>query len=313
MPTDQPRLLIFTAHPDDAEYHAGGLATIYRLLDREVKIVSLTDGRAGHYEREEHELIPMRRREAAQAGRVINSPYETLDFPDGQLQPTLEARHRVIQEIRQFQPDLVLTHRTCDYHPDHRAVGHIVQDASYLITVPRVLPEIPALRQAPVFAFMPDMFTRPARLRADEVLDVTGYVNQIVAMLACHVSQVFEWLPYEEGTLNTVPRDATERIDWVRAWYAKHMKPRADHFRNDLQRVFGTECGDQMHFVEVFEISEYGTIPDSQRRRELFPHNGATEANGTASSHLNQLHDQLAGPHGDVSSVQRDDSAKLQH
>jgi hypothetical protein len=190
-------------------------------------------------------------------------------------------------------------------------VGQIVQDASYLITVPRVLPEIPALRQAPVFAYMTDMFTRPARLRADEVLDVTGYVNQIVAMLACHVSQVFEWLPYEEGTLNMVPQEETERIDWVRAWYAKHMKPRADHFRDDLQRVFGTERGDQMQFVEVFEISEYGTIPDSRRRRELFPRNGALEAKGTASSRSARSHEPLAGPHGGVGSGKHHDREKL--
>ena len=274
MPVDPIRLLILTAHPDDAEYHAGGLAALYRKLGRCVKILTLTDGRAGHHKRGEQELIAMRRREAARAGQVIGSSYQTLDFPDGQLQPTLEARLRVIQEMRLFKPDLVLTHRTCDYHPDHRAVGQIVQDASYLVTVPMVLPDVPPLRQAPVFAYMGDTFTRPARIRADVVLNVADHVDKIVAMLACHESQVFEWLAYEEGTLDTVPHGEAERLEWARRWFAKHMKNRVEHFRDDIRRFFGREIGEQLQFVEVCEISEYGTIPDRKRYRELFPQNG---------------------------------------
>ena len=271
MTSNGPKLLIIAAHPDDAEFHAGGLATIYSQLGRCVKMLSVTDGAAGHYERNASDLIPRRRREAAEAGEVIGAEYETLHFPDGQLQVTLEVRHRIIEEIRTFKPDLVLTHRTCDYHPDHRAVGQSVQDASYLVTVPRVLPEFPALSRAPVFAYMQDLFTRPVRLRADEVLDVTQYVDTIVAMLACQHSQVFEWLPYEEGTLETVPNGEAERLEWLRAWYTRHASPRAKHFRDDLINFFGSEKGREIEFVEVFEISEYGTVPDASMRRKLFP------------------------------------------
>jgi hypothetical protein len=52
------------------------------------------------------------------------------------------------------------------------------------------------------------------------------------------------------------------------------MKNRVEHFRDDIRRVFGNEMGEQLQFVEVCEISEYGTIPDRKRYRELFPHNG---------------------------------------
>ena len=279
IPSNGPKLLIIAAHPDDAEFHAGGLATIYRQLGRSVKMLSVTDGAAGHYERNASDLIPMRREEAAAAGKVIDAEYETLHFPDGQLQATLEVRHRIIQEIRTFKPDLVLTHRTCDYHPDHRAVGQSVQDASYLVTVPRVLPEFPALSQAPVFAYMQDLFTRPVRLRADEVIDVTNYVDTVVAMLACQHSQVFEWLPYEEGTLETVPDGETERLQWLRAWYTRHAGPRAEHFREELLTTFGSDKGNDIEFVEVFEISEYGTVPDASTRRKLFPTGVQAQAN----------------------------------
>ena len=47
-----PRILLIGAHPDDAEYHAGGLLTRYRKeLDATVKLISMTDGAAGHHER----------------------------------------------------------------------------------------------------------------------------------------------------------------------------------------------------------------------------------------------------------------------
>ena len=60
-----PRLLILGAHPDDAEFHAGGLATVYRSLGYSVKLISVTDGGAGHHQRSRATLIETRRDEAA--------------------------------------------------------------------------------------------------------------------------------------------------------------------------------------------------------------------------------------------------------
>ena len=88
-------------------------------------------------------------------------PAKSGTIPDGALQATLELRQRVIREIRGFRPDLVLTHRTNDYHPDHRATGQVVQDASFLVRVPRIVPEVPVLQRDPVVAFMSDLFTKP--------------------------------------------------------------------------------------------------------------------------------------------------------
>ena len=67
-----PRILLLGAHPDDAEYHAGGLLTRYRKeLDATVKLISLTDGAAGHHERSSEELRELRQEESANAGKVI--------------------------------------------------------------------------------------------------------------------------------------------------------------------------------------------------------------------------------------------------
>ena len=253
------RLLVLGAHPDDAEYHAGGLAKVYRELGSVVRMIALTDGSAGHHWRSPATLGQIRRAEAAAAGRVIGATYETWDIPDGQLMPTLEVRQRVIREIRTFAPDLVLTHRTCDYHPDHRAVGQLVQDASYLVTVPNVLGEVPALRKDPVVACMADIFSKPNRMAPDVVLDVTDRLDTILAMLACHRSQVFEWLPYEGGVLDEVPADDMDKPAWLRGWYLEQMRRRVEWFRPELIAAYGPQRGAEIEAVEVYEISEYAS------------------------------------------------------
>ncbi len=264
------RLLILGAHPDDAEFHAGGLATRYRAAGHEVRMISVTDGSAGHHRLKPPQLVDIRREEARAAGAVIGAEYLVWDFADGHLQPSLELREAIIREIRTYQPDLVLTHRTNDYHPDHRAVGQAVQDASYMVTVPLIAADVPALRKDPVVAYMPDLFTRPNPLRPDIVLDTGDEIESTVAMLACHASQVFDFLPFNGNYEIPVPADADERLKWLRDWYIHHTGSRASFFRQALCKEYGSERGEQIEFAEAFEISEYAAGATLQQRRQLF-------------------------------------------
>jgi LmbE family N-acetylglucosaminyl deacetylase len=270
MPADPLHLLILGAHPDDAEYHAGGLAAIYGEAGHVVKMVSVTNGQSGHFKISGQELAEIRRAEARAAGEVIGVPYEVWDLPDGRLQPTLELRERIIRELRTFRPDLVLTHRPNDYHPDHRAVGQAVQDASYLVTVPPICPDVPSLRRDPIVGYLPDLFTRPAPLRADVVIDVTDRMETIVRMMASHRSQFFEWLPYNEGRADEVPEGETEKLAWLRGWYEKKIAPFAERHRKALVAEFGPDRGEAIEYCEVFEISEYAAPLDEAARRRLF-------------------------------------------
>ena len=94
---DSPRLLIIGAHPDDAEYHAGGLAEHLSSAWALREMVSVTDGGAGHFRRGADELIAARREESVAAGKIIDAEYESLGFPDGQLLPSVEVRHSIIR------------------------------------------------------------------------------------------------------------------------------------------------------------------------------------------------------------------------
>ena len=267
----QVRLLVLGAHPDDAEFHAGGLISLYRQLGHVVKLVAVTDGGAGHHRLSREDLVQVRRREAAAAGRVVGADYETWDHPDGRLLPTLEVREQLIREIRTFRPDLVLTHRTCDYHPDHRAVGQAVQDASYLVTVPLVCPETPFLSRDPVVAYMPDAFTRPYPLRPDVVIDIEPQIDRVVQMLACHQSQVFDFLPFNRGEREPIPAADPERLEWLKRWYLRRIAPRAARYREQAARFYGVEEAARLRYVEAYEVSEYAAPLDESARTRLFP------------------------------------------
>ena len=266
-----PRVLVLGAHPDDAEYAAGGLAAKMRWAGHTVKFVSVTDGGAGHQRLQPADLRAVRKEEATAAGKVIGVDYDVWGNPDGSLLPTLDVRSQIISEIRRFQPDLVLTHRPCDYHPDHRAVAQAVQDACYMVTVPLVVPEVPALRIEPVVAYMVDTFTRPSSLRTDVLLDTADQLEVIISMLACHRSQVFDWLPYNEGILDTLPESEEDRHRWLRDWYIGRVFGRAELFREPLIAKYGPAHGAEVQVCEALEISEYAAPLTEEKRKWLFP------------------------------------------
>src|SRR4051794_33044751 len=95
-----PRLLVIGAHPDDAEYKAGGLATYLSRQGGFVRFVSVTNGEAGHHEMWGPRLVERRRAEALAAAATIGIEYDVWDHPDGRLEPSLALREQVIRLIR---------------------------------------------------------------------------------------------------------------------------------------------------------------------------------------------------------------------
>jgi LmbE family N-acetylglucosaminyl deacetylase len=177
----------------------------------------------------------------------------------------------VIALVRAFRPDLVPTHRPNDYHPDHRYASQLVQDACYLVTVPAIVPEVPHLARDPVIAYLPDEFQKPYPLRPTVAVDVGPVFGAIVGMLHCHVSQFYEWLPYNTGRLDQVPAADGARRDWLAGQVRPRLRRQADRFRDLLAQTYGPERGPQVELAEVFEPCEYGAPLDDDARRRLFP------------------------------------------
>ncbi len=265
------RVLIIGAHPDDGDIKAGGTAAKWCDLGHVVRLVSLTDGGAGHQTMSGPPLTSRRRAEARAAAAVIGATYEVLDAADGGLDDGLENRHRVIRLIRSFRPDLILTHRSTDYHPDHRFAGLLVQDASYLLTVPAICPDAPHMAKTPVILSFSDAFKKPCRFEPHVVVDIKGEFDRLIEMLHCHQSQFYEWLPANAGHLDRVPEGDVERRDWLDGRIRGRIAPLADRFRDLVVRTYGGQAGERVRYIEAFEVSEYGAPLDAEARSRLFP------------------------------------------
>lgn len=265
------RILIIGAHPDDADIKAGGTAARWCGGGHAVRLVSLTDGRAGHHAMAGPELVERRRAEATAAAAVIGATYDILNHPDGELDDRLENRREVIRLIRSARPDLIITHRSNDYHPDHRFTGLLVQDASYLLTVPSICPEVPHLAACPVIVYFSDAFTRPCRFEPHVVVDIDDVFDRVVDMLHRHESQFYEWLPYNAGHPEQVPQGDDARRAWLAGRIRERIEPLGDRYRESVVQTYGEERGAKVRLIEAFEVSEYGAPLDAAARARLFP------------------------------------------
>jgi LmbE family N-acetylglucosaminyl deacetylase len=261
------RVIMFGAHPDDCD-EAGGTAVLYSQMGYAVKFVSVTNGDAGHQTQKGKELAKRRYAESQEAGKRLGVTYDVLDNHDGLLLPTLEVRLQVIKEIRGWNADVVIAPRPNDYHPDHRYTGVLVQDAAYMVAVPNIAPETPALKKNPVFLYYQDYFQRPNPFRPDITVDISAVYDKKIAGYDAHESQMYEWLPWIGHYLQEVPLGKTERI----AWLAKHWNvPISPEVRVSLEKWYGKERADKVSHAEAFEICEYGAQPNEAEIKRLFP------------------------------------------
>jgi len=270
-PMERPlRILCIGAHPDDCEVKMGGTAALYAALGHQVKFISVTNGDAGHYAQGGGVLAERRRAEAQEAARRLGiAAYEVLDHHDAELIPSVEVRKQLIRKIREWQADLVFAPRPNDYHPDHRYTGQLVQDAAYLVMVPNVASDVPALRHNPVFLYLSDHFQKPNPFTPDIAVAIDEVIERKLDALDAHVSQFYEWLPWIDGRLEEVPADPVARRQWLRqAWLER---PLSDNMRAALARWYGPEIAARVRYAEAFEVCEYGYQPDEAEIRRLFP------------------------------------------
>jgi LmbE family N-acetylglucosaminyl deacetylase len=139
--SDVRRAMVIVAHPDDPEFFCGG--TIARWVREGVEVVYLilTNGdKGGNDPNVAEELAALREEEQRAAARVLG--VNTIIFlgeSDGELQPTLSLRRRVVREIRRHKPQLIVCPDPAAYyfdtgyinHPDHRAAGVVALEAIF--------------------------------------------------------------------------------------------------------------------------------------------------------------------------------------
>lgn len=278
------KILMIGAHQDDNEFRCGGLTAKLIAKGHEVRFLSMCNGSGGHHILTPEETVRVRAGESAQVAKLLGITYDVWDINDCSIEPDLATRRRLIRYIREYSPDLIITHRENDYHADHRAVGKLVQDASYMLIVPHECPDVPAMKRTPVIMYNEDYFNNPPFEMA-VIVPVDDVVDIKLKIASINVSQVYEWLPYTKG--DVVPEGDAERFEWLkglnitedttdeevmaapRGYGVRFAKPAA-RFRKELIEIYGEEKGSKIRYAEAFGLSPYGSPLTEEIKKELF-------------------------------------------
>ncbi|MBI3963051.1 MAG: PIG-L family deacetylase [Deinococcus sp.] len=192
------KVMVIAAHPDDAEFQAGGTIARWVQEGSEVVYVIATRGDKGSEDPKmtTARLISMREAEQRAAAKVLGvKEVVFLDYRDGELAPTLELKRDLARVIRKYRPDIVITiDPTKMYgsdfvnHSDHRAIGEAALDAIYPMARDHLnRPELLAEGLEPhkvreVFLTLP--------VRPDTWIDIEPVLAKKIAALLAHQSQI---------------------------------------------------------------------------------------------------------------------------
>jgi LmbE family N-acetylglucosaminyl deacetylase len=186
------RVLAVAAHPDDLEQLCGGTLARFVAEGHEVTMCHVSRGDRGSFSHTMEEIASIRHREAAAAAGVIRATHVSLGLSDGEVSSADPGQKDLaIDLIRSARPDLVITHHPSDYMPDHVEAGKLIEDASFVATLPlyrttqAVHPTVPAVYYMDTLAGL--------GFSPTEYVDISNVIDIKIAALAEHVSQV-EWL-----------------------------------------------------------------------------------------------------------------------
>jgi N-acetylglucosamine malate deacetylase 1 len=166
----------------------------------------------------------------------------------------------------------VMTHRPNDYHPDHRYTGVLVQDSAYMVAVPFFCPDVPPLKNNPVFLFYPDGFQKPNPFQPDVAVSIDSVIERKLDALDALESQFYEGGAL--GSADLIPSDPAkqqERRRQVREQFAARNRSVAEHYRGKLADWYGKDRADKVQYAEAFEVCEYGRRPNKEEMARLFP------------------------------------------
>ncbi|MEM6343554.1 MAG: bacillithiol biosynthesis deacetylase BshB1 [Bacteroidota bacterium] len=182
-------VLIFAAHPDDAELACSG--TIAKLVSegKKVGIVDLTRGELGS-----RGSAALRDQEAAASSKILGlSARENLRFRDGFFKNDEEHQIAVLKKIRKFRPDIVIGNAPFDRHPDHGRASSLIRESFFLSGLRRIETfdeggkAQEAYRPKRIFYYIQDHHLEPSF-----VVDITPFYDAKLASIKAFASQFFD-------------------------------------------------------------------------------------------------------------------------
>lgn len=260
------RVMVIGAHPDDADIVCGCTAAKLVAKGARVKFVAVCNGNIGHHIYSREKTAAVRRQETLNAAKVFGlDSYDIYGYGDARVPNDFEARELVARKIQEFEPDIIITHRDCDYHVDHRTVGTLVKDCGYMLGCPHWIEGSKPLRRRPLILLMRDNFTVPRVMRPDILVDADPYIGKWCDALDCQVSQFYEWLAWDKGVENEVKAIGDRKVNIAgrNAYLIKYWGVRKSYDANRFAFAWREQypgCA-VPKMVEAYEISEYGRPP----------------------------------------------------
>lgn len=237
--SNEPRtVLAVGAHPDDVEFLCAGTLALLRQRGWRIVIATMTPGDLGSATRSRDEISKTRREEARCSAAILEAEYRCLESADFKIFFGDALCRHVTGLIRAARPDLVLTHSSVDYLPDHEETSRIVRQACFSAPVRNYEvkgfggAETPTERISHLYYFDAvegiDFLGRPVRMSL--VVDISTVIETKERMLAQHASQR-EWLRVQHG------RD--RYLEDMRAWSRKRGEQVGCAFGEGLRQHVG--------------------------------------------------------------------------
>jgi 4-oxalomesaconate hydratase len=230
------RLLVIGAHSADFVWRAGGAVAVTTEAGGTARVIALSygeRGESGELWKEPgmtvEQVKEIRRREGEQAAAVLGADFRGLDLGDYPLEIDAAALQRIADEIREFAPDVLVTHTTVDpFNPDHGVAGAAVDRARSLAAgagVPSAFATVtpPALlhfepHQPELCDFVPTTF-----------LDITAVYDRKLAAMAEMKAQAYLQTYYAER--------AAHRGNHARRASGRNEVRHAEAFRRVIPQV----------------------------------------------------------------------------
>ncbi len=183
-------ILVFGAHPDDAELGAGGTIAKEVSRGKKVGIIDLTRGELGTRGSAE-----LRDKEATKAAKILGiSVRENLEFADGFFVNDREHQLEVIKMIRKYRPEIVLCNAVDDRHIDHPKGSKLVSDACFLSGLVKIDTQMDGDDewQEPWRPKLVYHFIQWKNLEPDFVVDVSGFIEKKTEAIMAYSSQFYD-------------------------------------------------------------------------------------------------------------------------
>jgi len=209
-------LIAFGVHPDDVELSCAGVLLVEKNNGKKTGIIDLTQGELGT-----RGDAATRLKEAAAAAKILGVEIrDNLGMADGFFQNDEAHQRKIIESLRNYQPEIILCNAISDRHPDHGRSAKLVEDAAFLSGLGKIETSKDGLRQEHwrpkyVLHYIQDRFLQP-----NFVVDITSVFEQKLEAIKAYGSQFFGNDADGPQTYISTP-DFLDSVVYRHKWFGK--------------------------------------------------------------------------------------------